>query len=92
MNFNPKNPNPGIEKPETLEDRMNHLAEMKAEYASNRKAFKEKNKHLVESIKGLENIISDEVMKLGRTVVVGNLKVEYVPTVKIMLKKEKNNE
>ena len=81
-----------VEKPETLEDRMNHLAEMKQEYANNRKAFKEKNKHLVESIKTLENIISDEVLKLGKTVTVGNIRVEYVPTIKIKMKKEVNND
>ena len=92
MNYNPKPINPPVEKPETLEDRMNHLAEMKQEYATNRKVFKEKNKHLVDSIKSLENIISDEVLKLGKTVTVGNIRVEYVPTIKIKMKKEVNND
>lgn len=92
MNFSPKNPNPGIEKPETLETRMAKLAEMKAEYQHDLREFKEKHKHLKESIKCYENVISDEVMKMGKSVTVGNIKAEFVPQVVFKLKKEQNNE
>ena len=92
MNYNPVNPNPGIIEVETLETRMAKLAELKAEYQRDRKEFKEKHKHLLETIKCYENVISDEVLKMGKTVVVGNIKAEYVPQVVIRLKKVNNNE
>ena len=76
---------------ETLETRMVQLAEMKAEYQRDRKAFKDQHKHLLESIKSLENIVTDEVLKLGKTVTYGNIKAEYIPQVQIRLKKEKND-
>ena len=72
---------------ETLEDRMEKLAELKAEYRANKKEFERKNEHLLESIKSLENIITSEVLELGKTVTVGNLRAEFIPTVKIRMKK-----
>lgn len=72
---------------ETLEDRMEKLAELKAEYRSNKKEFERKNEHLLETIKSLENIITAEVLELGKTVTVGNLRAEFIPTVRIRLKK-----
>ena len=77
---------------ETLEDRMMRLKELKQEYRDKRKAFKESTKNLLESIKGLENIISAEVLKVGHTVQVEGIKAEYVPQVVIRLKKEQDNE
>lgn len=72
---------------ETLEDRMEKLAELKAEYRANKKEFERKNEHLLETIKSLENIITAEVLELGKTVTVGNLRAEFIPTVRIRLKK-----
>ena len=77
---------------ESLETRMRELAELKAEYRWNKKEFENKNKHLLECIKSLENIITAEVLELGKTVTVGNLKAEFIPTVKIRLKKVENND
>ena len=83
---------PNVDIPaDSLEDRLTQLAEMKTELRDKTKAFKESTKHLRESIKAMENIVSDEVKKLGKTVTVGNIRAEYVPTVKIKLKKEKND-
>ena len=88
-----RNPNIVPEVPEeTLEDRLAKLCEMKQEYKAKKKAFKEQTKHLLESIKSLENIITGEVLERGKTVMVAGIKAEYVPTVVIRLKKEQNNE
>ena len=95
MNFDKGRPKPipwNAEVPEdSLENRLTQLAEMKTELRDRTKAFKEQTKNLRESIKAMENIVSDEVLKLGKTVTVGNIRVEYVPTVKIKLKKEADN-
>lgn len=95
MNFDKGRPKPipwNAEIPEdSLESRLITLAEMKEELRDRTKAFKEQTKHLKESIKAMENIVTDEVLKLGKTVTVGNIRVEYVPTVKIKLKKEADN-
>ena len=77
---------------ETVEVRLAQLCEMKLEYRAAKKAFDNKYKNLRESIKSLENIITDEVIKAKRTVVVGDIKAEYIPTVSFKLKKEKDNE
>lgn len=77
---------------ETLEDRMAKLYEMKTEYRAKQKAFKDANKHLLESIRSLENIITAEVIKLKRTVKVDGIRAEYKPVVVIKIKKEQNNE
>ena len=86
-------PNEALIVPEeTLEDRISQLMMMENEYKTYRKAFREKHKHLVESIKTMKEIISDEVIKNGKTVVVGNMMVEYVPTVAFKKKKEETDE
>lgn len=72
---------------DTIESRLELLAEMKTEYRRNKKAFEAENKNLLESIKSLENIIVGEVIKAGHSVTVGNIKAEFVPQVKIRLKK-----
>lgn len=71
---------------------MVKLAELKTEYRANKKEFERKNKNLLDSIKSLENIITDEVLKQKQTIIVGNLKAEYVPTVRIRLKKVNDGE
>lgn len=95
MNFDKGRPKPipwNAEVPDdSLENRLTQLAEMKTELRDKTKAFKEQTRHLRESIKAMENIVTDEVLKLGKTVTVGNIKVEYIPTVKIKLKKENSD-
>ena len=75
-----------------LQEMLNDLYEMKIEYRAKQKAFKDANKHLLESIKSLENIITDEVIKRGETVKADGIKAEYKPTVIIKIKRERNNE
>lgn len=77
---------------ETVETRLEQLLEMKLEYKAAKEAFDNKYKSLKESMKSLENIITDEVLKTKKTVVVGNIKAEYVPSVVIKVKKECNND
>ena len=77
---------------ESLETYFQDLAELKGIYRTNKKEFDERNKHLLESIKSLENIISAEVLKLGKTVTVGNIRAEYKQTVVIRMKKDQENE
>ena len=71
---------------------MTKLAELKTEYRANKKDFERKNKNLLDSIKSLENVITDEVLKTKQTIVVGNIKAEYVPAVKIRLRKVNDGE
>ena len=86
-----RNPNLLEEIPEeTLEDRLAKLCEMKQEYKAEKKAFKEKTKHLLESIKSMENIITGEVLQKRQTVQIAGIKAEYIPTVVIRLKKDNN--
>ena len=90
-NYGRKAENPVGEIPvENLETRLEHLAEMKMELREKNEAFKESTKHLRESIKALEEIVIGEVTQLGKTVTVGNIKAEFIPCVKIRLKKVKD--
>lgn len=73
---------------ETLEMRLQTLAEMRTEMKAKRNQFRESTKHLRESIKSLENIITAEVMANRKSITVGNIRAEYVPTVKIQMVKE----
>ena len=93
MKLDKGRPKPEIEEPieETLESRLARLYEMKLEYRRNQKAFKDANKHLLESIKSQENIVIDEVMKLARTVKIDGIKAEYKPQVVIKMKKDKKD-
>lgn len=95
MNFDKGRPKPipwNAEIPEdSLENLLTQLAEMKTELRDRTKAYKDQTKHLRESIKAMENIVSDEVKKLGKTVTVGNIRAEYVSTVVIKMKKEQND-
>lgn len=77
---------------ETLDDRLTKLYEMKVEYRRNQKAFKDANKDLLASIKSLENIIIDEVKKLGRTVKADGIKAEFKPQVVIKIKRENDEQ
>lgn len=76
---------------DSLEKKLEDLSLMRAELRSKKKAYRDSTKTLRESIKGLEAIITDEVLKLGKTVTVGNIRAKYVPTVIIEIKKEECN-
>ena len=75
---------------QSIESKLKHLAEMKEEYREKKRNFEKQNKHLLESIKSLENIVVDDVLRLGHTVTADNIKAEYVPQVRIRLKKVKD--
>jgi len=79
-------------KEETLEDYMSHLVEVTKELKRKYKAYKNDTKELRATKESLENIIKNEVLKRGKTVAAEGIKAEYVPTVVIRLKKDKNNE
>lgn len=76
---------------ESLEGMLQKLAEQKLELKEEKQKYLEKTKHLRESIKSLENVVTEEVKKLHRTVEVGGIRAEYVPQVVIKMKKGKNN-
>lgn len=76
---------------DSLEGMLQRLAEMKSEQRAKKKQYMDDTKNLRESIKSLEAIITEEVKKLHRTVVVGNIRAEYKPQVVIKMKKEKND-
>ena len=76
---------------DSLEGMMTLLAELKANVKEKRKQYEDDTKHDRDEIKSLENIISEEVMKRKQTLVVGNIKAEYVPKVVFKMKKDKND-
>ena len=76
---------------ESLEGKLMVLADMKLELKDEKRKFLEKTKHLRETIKSLENIVSEEVKQRRETVTVGNIRAEYIPQVVIKMKKEKND-
>jgi len=80
-----------IEKEMTLEECLDELYEKKCEYRRKQKAFKDANKHLLESIKSLESIVTDGVIKRGMTIRGNGIRAEYKPTVVIKIKKDQNN-
>jgi len=76
---------------DSLEGKLMVLADMKLELKDEKRKFLEKTKHLRETIKSLENIVSEEVKQRRQTVTVGNIRAEYIPQVVIKMKKEKND-
>lgn len=77
---------------ETIETRLLYLAEVKAEIKKHYAEYERKTKELREIKKSLENIITEEVKRMKKTVSVGNIRAEYIPQVQIRMKKEKNDE
>lgn len=77
---------------ETIETRLLHLAEVKAEIKKRYAEYERETKELREIKKSLENIIVEEVKRMKQTVSVGNIRAEYIPQVQIRMKKEKNDE
>ena len=93
MNFE-KGRNPNSNEPEdndSLESMMMRLAELKLQVKEEKQKYLDKTKHSRETVKSLENIITEEVKKLHKTVSVGNIRAEYKPQVVIKMKREKND-
>lgn len=82
-------PEAELELEDSLEKKMMKLAEMRTELRGKQNEYKANTKHLRESIKSLENIITAEVIANRKSVTVGNIRAEYVPTVRIQMMKEK---
>ena len=85
-------PESEVEIEDSLEKKLMRLAEMRIEMKAKRNEFRDKTKHLRESIKSLENVITAEVLEKGKTIVAGNIRAEYVPMVRFQMAKETNNE
>lgn len=76
---------------DTLESKLMLLADIKTELRKRNREYQESIKHLKESKKSLEAIITEEVKQMKQTVTVGNIRAEYVPQVVIRMKKEQND-
>lgn len=76
---------------DTLEARLARLAEIKLELKDEKEKYMDRTRHLRESAKSLENIITEEVKKLHKTVSVGSIRAEYKPQVIFKMKREQNN-
>ena len=66
---------------------MQRLYALKKELKSKNKKHNDEVKPLKDQIHLLEADIIEEVLKAGKTIQVENIRAEYVPTVKIKIKK-----
>lgn len=73
-----------------LNEMLQSLYEMKTEYRQRQREFRDSVKHLKDSIESMENVVREEVVKLGRTVTYGEIRAEYKPTVLIKIKRGNN--
>ena len=80
------------ETPLTLETAMLDLAAKKIELKAKKDEYRKRTQHLRDSIKCLENIITEMVIEKNQTVTVGNIKAELVKTVVIKMKKEQTDD
>lgn len=81
------------EVPDTVEGRMMKLAELKLELRGYKAEYEKKTKHLRDTIRSYENIIIAEVMNRKESVTVGNIRAEYIPSVKFQfIREDKNGE
>lgn len=76
---------------DSIEAKLAKLSEIQEELHRLNMEHKEKTKHLRETSKSLKNIITAEVLAIGKTVTAGNMRAEFVPTVVIKRKKEEND-
>ena len=65
---------------------------LEAELKAERKKYREKTKPIRDEMDLLKADIIRQVLATGKTTIVGNVKAEYVPTVVIKTRKEKENE
>ena len=77
---------------DSLESKLLRLADINSELRKRKKDYLESIKHLRESKKSLEFMITEEVKSLKKTVTVGNIRAMYVPTVEFKMWKEKDND
>lgn len=75
-----------------ITDDLELLYQLKTELKGKRKAYRESVKGLKHSIEDLEQKVTEQILKTGKTVTVGGIKAEYVPTVVFRMKKENSNE
>ena len=80
------------EMEDSLEQKMIKLFEINIELKQKKKQYLSSIKDLRESKKGLEALITEEVMKMKKTVSVGNIRAEYVPQVQFRMKKVNDGE
>lgn len=80
------------EMEDSLEQKMIKLFEINIELKQKKKQYLSSIKDLRESKKGLEALITEEVMKLKKTISVGNIRAEYVPQVQFRMKKVNDGE
>ena len=75
-----------------IAENMERLYALKKELKARNRKHSEEMKPLKEEIQLLEADVIEEVLKAGKTIQIGNLRAEYIPTVRIKMKKEQNNE
>lgn len=72
-----------------LEDDMMRFSYLKGELRNEQKVYKERTKPMRDELDILKASITDAVLKAGKTIQIGEVKAEFVPTVIIKMKKVK---
>lgn len=73
-----------------IEDDMQRYKELKDELKIEQDSYRKRTKPLRDELELLKTSIIDAVLKTGKTIQVGNVKAEFIPTVVIKMKKEKD--
>ena len=77
---------------DSLEAKMQMLGEIETELTQRYREYKNSVKELKKTRESLRNIIEEEVKQRKTTVTVGIIRAEYVESVVIKKKREKNDE
>ncbi len=85
-----KSEEPEIE--DSLEAKLIRLAEINTELKMKKKEYLNSIKHLRDMKKSYETVITGEVLKMAKSISVGNIRAEYVPQVRFQMKKETEND
>lgn len=75
-----------------LEEEMERYKVLKDELKNQQKAYRERTKPMRDELDLLKASITDAVLKAGRTIQIGDVKAEFVPTVVIKTKKIQEGE
>ncbi len=75
-----------------IADDMNRYCYLKSELKTEQKAYREKTKPIRDEMDLLKASITDAVLKAGKTIQIGDVKAEFVPTVVIKTKKVQESE
>lgn len=75
-----------------LEEEMERYKVLKDELKNEQKVYRERTKPLRDELDLLKASITDAVLKAGRTIQIGDVKAEFVPTVVIKTKKIQEGE